>query len=286
FSPFGQKMRYLLALAAIEYQRVNQPPVLPRPDLQEFGITHRRIPVLAIGKDIYCDTAAITKVVQQKLGSVPAGPAEKAFEAFGARLFDSMLHVVPATVLTETFKRDRETIFPVLSRPDYEEIRPSCLAGLRSVLGTIEDEFLAHGEGFIGGGQPSIADVHIAPLARWGLVTLGIGEEPGFGENDFPRVHAWIAGLPVVQPEEISGAQAAERILGARYLEERASVAADDALGIWAGRRVSVESADSTPGAHPQEGSLIGAGRDEVVVGLQTGVRLHFPRHGYIVKAA
>ncbi|EKG19698.1 hypothetical protein MPH_03009 [Macrophomina phaseolina MS6] len=104
-------MRYLLALAAIEFQRVNQPPVLPRPDLQELGITHRRIPVLAIGKDIYCDTAAITKVVQQKLGSVPAGPAEKAFEAFGARLFDSMLHVVPATVLTETFKRDRETIF-------------------------------------------------------------------------------------------------------------------------------------------------------------------------------
>lgn len=111
FSPYGQKIRYLLNLAGIPFQRVDQPAVLPRPDLQALGITYRRIPLLAVGKDIYCDTAAIVNVVQQKLKPVPSGPADKAFEAFSAQLFDSVLRVVPVKLLNDAFKKDRETIF-------------------------------------------------------------------------------------------------------------------------------------------------------------------------------
>ena len=37
-------------------------------------------------------------------------------------------------------------------------------------------------------------------------------------------------------------------------------------------------------GAHPQTGKLVGATQHEVVVEVDHGVRLHFPRIGYIVR--
>jgi hypothetical protein len=42
----------------------------------------------------------------------------------------------------------------------------------------------------------------------------------------------------------------------------------------------------TTPGSHPQEGKLLGASQNEIVLGLKNGIRLHFPRLGYIVKKA
>ena len=42
----------------------------------------------------------------------------------------------------------------------------------------------------------------------------------------------------------------------------------------------------STPGSHPQAGKLVGTTADEVVIEVgNDGVRLHFPRIGYIVRA-
>lgn len=37
-------------------QSQNQPPVMPRPDAARLGIGYRRIPILAISRDIYLDT--------------------------------------------------------------------------------------------------------------------------------------------------------------------------------------------------------------------------------------
>lgn len=42
----------------------------------------------------------------------------------------------------------------------------------------------------------------------------------------------------------------------------------------------------SEPGSHPQKGKLVGTNADELVVEVgKDGVRLHFPRIGYIVRA-
>lgn len=41
----------------------------------------------------------------------------------------------------------------------------------------------------------------------------------------------------------------------------------------------------STPGSHPQNGKLVGTSIDEVVIEVNDGIRLHFPRIGYIVRA-
>ncbi|GME43482.1 putative glutathione s-transferase protein [Neofusicoccum parvum] len=264
FSPCGRKIRLLLTLAGLPFQRVDQPPLLPRPDLESLGITYRRIPVVAIGKDIYCDTAAIVDVVQRKFKGLQPTPSDKAFEAFGAQLFNSVLTLVPAESITPAFKKDRETIYPVLSRPDFASLRPSSLGAFASTLDTIETQFL--------GDEPYIG----------GVRTLGVNQEPGFGAARFPRVHAWrvpskalpsfppthsptlpadsaprLASLPDPQPAAVPPEEAAAAVLGAAYLEPEVDVAPEDPLGVEAGARVAVESADdAAPGAHAQVGKL------------------------------
>lgn len=42
----------------------------------------------------------------------------------------------------------------------------------------------------------------------------------------------------------------------------------------------------TTPGTFPQAGKLIGSNQQEFVLELDTGVRLHYPRIGYIVRKA
>lgn len=40
---------------------------MPRPELSEqLGVTYRKIPVLAIGNDVYCDTAIIASVLERR----------------------------------------------------------------------------------------------------------------------------------------------------------------------------------------------------------------------------
>ena len=89
FSPYAQKTKLLLEAAGVSYQRCDQPIVLPRKDLEELGITYRRIPVLAIGKDVYCDSSLIFDIVLDKMAKkqVPTSLADKAWEAWGHETF-------------------------------------------------------------------------------------------------------------------------------------------------------------------------------------------------------
>ena len=63
----GLKTKLVLAAAGVDFKRCDQPPVLPRKDLEALGITFRRIPVLAVGKDLYCDSNLIIDLILNKL---------------------------------------------------------------------------------------------------------------------------------------------------------------------------------------------------------------------------
>lgn len=65
FSPFGRLVSQYLALRNIQHSIVEQPPVIPRPDLEALGIHYRRIPLLNIGRDFYCDTKCILHKLEQ-----------------------------------------------------------------------------------------------------------------------------------------------------------------------------------------------------------------------------
>jgi glutathione S-transferase len=63
-SPFAEKIRALLGYKGIAWQSVVQPDIMPKADLQALTGGYRRIPVLQIGADVYCDTALIVQVIE------------------------------------------------------------------------------------------------------------------------------------------------------------------------------------------------------------------------------
>jgi glutathione S-transferase len=288
FSPYGHKLRRALAASGVSFQRSDQPAVLPRPILERLDITYRRIPVLAIGKDVYADSTRIIDELQRRYGKLAASPADKAYETFGAHVFATSLSVIPMAAVTPEFKKDRETIFPALNRPDLAQLRPSGLAAMKTIYQVVEREFLGGSPGpFIGGAAKyALADVHVGWVIQWALETLGLGKEAGFGKEDLPRVYKWIERFPQPQFENVTQEQVWETVLHAEYSAEDIGVDESDSLGIKKGTVVSVENIDTTPGAHPQNGKLVGLNEKEIVVELKNGIRVHFPRVGYLVKEA
>ncbi len=162
--------------------------VLPRPILQGLDITYRRIPVLAVGSDVYCDTAKIIEILQEHHGGLKTSPADHAYEAFADRVFDSGLACISPDFLSEDFVKDRAPIFPICARKDFKSIGPSGQAEFQANLDIIEQDFLADASPFIGGSKPALADIHLAWVARWILNDLGASKVPGSSKERFPKL--------------------------------------------------------------------------------------------------
>src|SRR5437588_5600390 len=58
-SPFSEKIRKIFGLKGLKWRAVEQPSIMPKPDLVPLTGGYRRIPVMQIGADIYCDTQVI-----------------------------------------------------------------------------------------------------------------------------------------------------------------------------------------------------------------------------------
>lgn len=98
---------------------------LPRPELSEtMGITYRRIPILAIGRDIYADTSLIASTLERRYpassgyGSLfprrkDGGPSDTGMIKtlvmyyFDRTIFPLAATSIPFQKLPETFLKDR-----------------------------------------------------------------------------------------------------------------------------------------------------------------------------------
>lgn len=146
-------------------------------------------------------------------------------------------------MLTEGFVKDREAIFPFLTRPDLKTLRPSAVAQFRARLKQVEEEFLAGSKGpFIGGEEISVADVHVVWPLRWAFSSLGLGEKEGCGKDSFPKVWKLIESLPEAKPEVLSTETVKEKILGSGYSAKELDVPQGDPYEIAKGTAVTVES--------------------------------------------
>ncbi|ETN36961.1 uncharacterized protein HMPREF1541_07949 [Cyphellophora europaea CBS 101466] len=293
FAPNAQKARNLLNVAGIPYSCCEQPFVLPRPILTDLGITYRRVPVNAIGKDIYCDNRPFLEAVQKifKDKALPTSPADHAYESFGYRTFWTCLQLVPLELMSKQLAEDRKKLFAVLTRDDYGDIRQSALGELKQWLDIVEYDFLSHGQQFIAGDKPGAADVHAIWMLKWAIETVGCGKEPGFAKEDFPKAYKWFEGFPNHTPEndapKLDAKDAHQKVLDAEYAAEDIGVDPKDPTGLKKGATVVVETNDdASPGNAPQHGKLVGLNHREIVVELDNGIRVHFPRIGYRLREA
>ena len=81
-------------------------------------------------------------------------------------------------------------------------------------------------------------------------------------------------------PEE----KARKQIFASEYALPEIGVDTTDPLELKTGERVAVEATDAEPGVHPQHGTLIGLNASKSVLQLDNGLRVHFPRIGYLIK--
>ena len=65
-SPFSEKVRLLLGLKQLAWKSVIQPVIMPKPDLIPLTGGYRRIPVMQIGADVFCDSQVILAEIERR----------------------------------------------------------------------------------------------------------------------------------------------------------------------------------------------------------------------------
>ena len=289
-SPFAEKIRLALGLKGMHWQSVQAPMVMPKPDLVELTGGYRRVPVLQIGADVYCDTHLIARVLDEIAPARPLAPSgqETLEHAFSRWAETTFMMVVLAFfgiggVFPEEFVEDRrKTMVPPGANLDgTKAVVGTKLVQIRANLDRLE-RHLADGRAFVFGRDACGADLS----AYHPLMFLATHETTAALLAPHPRVRAWMERVRAIghgKREEIDSARALE----IARASEPAKYAGEPVLpqGIPLGAPVVVVADEY--GSGNVTGHLAPAGLHEIAVRRQsprTGeVVVHFPREDYSV---
>jgi glutathione S-transferase len=295
-SPFSEKVRVCLGIKGLAWSAVDQPVIMPKPDLIPLTGGYRRIPVMQIGADIWCDSQLIVRELERRFPTptlYPAGDRGMAqalqrwtdVGLFGAAvgvIFGGLAGRVP-----EAFAKDREAMSGRPFDPAAMAAAVPILAEqLRAHLAWIDDQ-LADGHAFLTGDKPGLADA-VAFYNPWFI--RNANPKAAGAIDAFPRIVAWEGRVRDVGNGQRSNMTSAEAIAVARDAtgQTEARVEPGEPNGLAVNDRVRVSADDY--GRDPIEGALVYACANEVVIRREserTGeVMVHFPRVGFIVTKA
>ncbi|MFZ3127757.1 MAG: glutathione S-transferase family protein, partial [Rhodoferax sp.] len=74
-SPFSEKVRLVLGYKKLAWKSVIIPAIMPKPDVLALTGGYRKTPFLQIGADVYCDSALICDVLEQRQPTPTLYPA-------------------------------------------------------------------------------------------------------------------------------------------------------------------------------------------------------------------
>ena len=111
-SPFSEKARLLFGVRGLAWRSVIQPTIMPKPDLTPLTGGYRRIPVLQIGADVYCDSQVIMAEIAERAGGAPLEGAGWAVNLWADRLFfGSTVPIIFGEIeVPRAFIEDREKL--------------------------------------------------------------------------------------------------------------------------------------------------------------------------------
>ena len=229
YSPYARRVVWYLALRGIEYSQCTQPAYLPRPDLKELlGIHYRRIPVLAIGRDVYCDTRIILAKLETLFPGSELAPRtpeavtiQKLLSAWiiESGIFVSGSQLIPSDLplmRDPRFQRDREDFSGrSWEKSKQDQLRPEALANIRRSIHLVETTLLADGRDWIlATSKPTLADIegmrrtrqihchrHVIALLtsaaiwvfHWLKGLKGALPSDIISQESYPKVFAWMA---------------------------------------------------------------------------------------------
>ncbi|PPQ72196.1 hypothetical protein CVT26_006927 [Gymnopilus dilepis] len=316
-SPFSHKIDNVLSLKRIPYYKVDVSSTLPRPEITEYlGLPYRRIPILAIGNDVYCDTSLIVSVLEQRF------PAEKGFETiFPAQkhggkpdtglikalskfyaddnLFALAAELLPWTKFPPSFVADRSQFYgSEVNVKAIEQSVPYKQSILAAHLLLLEEQLKDSREWLFNTVQPSLADISLHFVFAWARTFKST--KAVFDAKEIPFTLRWLDRLTALisnerqgqpPPIKLHGEEAATKIASSTH-ESYGVVGFDvrDAsrLGFAVGDTVQVAPVD-TGKNKPTTGKLVALSREQIVLevrGSKGLIRCHFPRLGFSAKSA
>ena len=164
-STFTLKMRLVLKQKQIPYTFVPVPTMMPRPLLKEnFNLTYRKIPILALGRELYCDTSIIIEALEhffpESEGYTSLYPAAadgrdyralmRGFASYWTDrpIFRVMCGLMPGSIWRSSFGRDREGLIGhPIDADKLEKKIPENLLNLDMQLSILEPLFASTTDG-------------------------------------------------------------------------------------------------------------------------------------------
>ena len=171
-------MSWYLALRQIAHAECAQPVILPRPDLQALGVDYRRIPILAHGKSLLCDSRLIVSYLEKTFpcsSLAPESPEQEVLQRLleawvidggvFARAAQSFPPDLPM-MRDPKFIKDREQYMDrSWSQEAAKALRPEGLVHLHAAFEFLETGLLIDGRTWmLNTSGPKLADLEVAWL--------------------------------------------------------------------------------------------------------------------------
>lgn len=232
---------------------------------------------------MYADTSLIIS----KLCKIANVPSHRETEALGASLFPWGAQLIPIGLMNDTaFLKDRSQLTGTTwSKENIARQRPFALSQFLSYAAVLED-MIKNGSGFIRDGKVTMADIHVVFVVSWVLFAHK-GAEPEVSPSSHPTLFKWAKTVL-----ETAGREKVEKI---KFADIKSQLQAptssfghhdsSEPLGLQVGDAITVTPTD-TGRTHPQDGSLEYINSTEVCVKTSSGVRISFPRLGYMIRPA
>jgi glutathione S-transferase len=290
-------VRLILGHKQLSWQSVIIPRVMPKPDVLALTGGYRRTPLLQIGADIYCDTALICDVLEQRQPAPTLyPPQQKGVARVLAQWADSTLfwaamghNLSPkgAAALfagqppeaAQAFAADRGAM-----RQNMTSLRPGdASAAYRSYLRRLAN--MLDEQPFLLGAAPCVAD-----FAAYHPLWFSRVVNPAMAGvlDATPGVIAWMDRMAALGHGQLSKFTATEAIAVAAAAQPAPPEDGwfQDEHGIALGSRVTV-AADAF-GTEPTEGVLRAATRTRYTIERRDDragtLHVHFPRVGFVLK--
>ncbi len=294
-SPFTEKVRLTLGLKGLAWRAVEQPSIMPKPELVPLTGGYRKIPVMQIGADVWCDSQCIIRELERRHptpsvfpdGNVAAGWAfafwadRVFFQAAVAVIFGQMADQVP-----KEFIDDRTKLMGNGARFDPNAMKaavPIMKESLRAQLDWLETT-LADGRAFLFGGKPGLTDF-ATYHSIWFLQTY---YPPAGGLlAPYGKLGGWLGRVKAIGHGKPSAMDKKEAVEVARAASPATTPQVDpgEPNGLKPGDRVAVMADDYGRDLIP--GELVRSSAQEIAIRRsdpQVGdVVVHFPRAGFMV---
>ena len=293
-SPYSEKIRLVLGALDISWYSVEVPAQPPRPTLDALAGGYRRIPVLQIGADLYCDTCLIVDALLEGASDHPLHPDRMseqgqswAARAEGPVFFASISSAPKWQILkfliaglgprgTLRFLSDRAAMarqsrLTPIAAPAARELFSDYLLDLEATLS---------GQRFVSGIAPGYAD-----FCCYHPIWMAVALTRRTLHSEYPAVARWMAAMADFG-HGTSQYYAGGSPIAAAKSPPRPIATSHDANLSALGRRVRVAPSDY--GCEPVVGELAVETVDRWAIRRQSAdgitVHLHFPRQGFDIE--